>query len=46
MVKQGDTLYVIAVRHKVTVARILAANPTITDPNVLTIGQRIVIPAP
>lgn len=46
VVKQGDTLYVIAVRHKVTVARILAANPTITDPNVLTIGQRIVIPAP
>jgi hypothetical protein len=30
----------------VTVDQLLAANPQITDPNVITIGQVIVIPEP
>ena len=41
-----DTLYAIAVRFKVTLAQILAANPSITNPSQITIGQRIAIPTP
>ena len=46
VIKTGDTLYAIAVRFKVTVAQIMAANPSITNPNQITIGQKIVIPTP
>jgi LysM repeat protein len=46
VVKTGDTLYAIAVRFKVTVAQILVANPSITDPTKITIGQKIIIPKP
>jgi LysM repeat protein len=46
VVKKGDTLYAIAIRHKVTLEALLAANPTITHPNFVKIGQRILIPAP
>lgn len=46
IVKKGDTLYAIAVRNKTTVKAILAANPAITNPNYLKLGQRIIIPAP
>jgi LysM repeat protein len=45
IVKKGDTLFAIAASHKTTIQAILTANPSITNPNVLKIGQRIVIPA-
>ena len=45
VVKRGDTLYAIATRHHLTLKALLAANPQITNPNVLKVGQRIVIPA-
>ena len=41
-----DTLTRIAKRFGVTVAQILAANPAITDANVLKIGDKLVIPTP
>ena len=44
-VQPGDTLFLIAQRFGVTVPQILAANPQITDPNVIFPGQRICIPA-
>lgn len=43
-VKRGDTLYEIARRFGVTVDQILAANPEITNPDVISIGQTICIP--
>jgi LysM repeat protein len=44
VVVSGDTLRKIADRFGVTVADILKLNPTITDPNRIFPGQRIVIP--
>lgn len=44
-VAAGDTLVAIARRHGVTLKALLAANPAITDPNRLRIGQSVVIPA-
>jgi len=43
-VQAGDTLYSIAVAHGTTVAMILAENPQITNPDVISIGQVIKIP--
>lgn len=43
-VKQGDSLYIIALRFGVSLDRLIAANPQITDPSRLTIGQPICIP--
>jgi LysM repeat protein len=43
-IKSGDQLYKIAKRFHVTVADILAANPQITDPDHIVVGQVIVIP--
>lgn len=43
-VRAGDTLYKIAVAHGTTVAMILDANPQITNPDVLRVGQVIEIP--
>jgi len=45
-VKAGDTLYNIGAAHGVSVETILAANPQITNPDVLDIGQVIEIPCP
>ncbi len=45
-IRSGDTLAKIARRFDVTVADILAANPQISDPNHIEVGQRIVIPPP
>ncbi len=45
-VKKGDTLWAIAQRYRVTVKALEAANPSLKDPNVLRIGQKLVIPAP
>jgi LysM repeat protein len=46
VVQKGDTLFKIAQRFGTTVEAILKANPEITDPNVISIGQKILIPAP
>lgn len=43
-VESGDTLFSIAGRYGITIADIVAANPGM-DPDRLSIGQRIVIPA-
>lgn len=44
VVQRGDTLFVIAQRFNTTVDAILAANPQITDPDVIFPGQIIIIP--
>lgn len=43
-VKQGDFIGVIARKYGVTVEAILALNPGLTNPNLIFIGQVIVIP--
>ncbi|MEL7566564.1 MAG: LysM domain-containing protein [Dehalobacterium sp.] len=43
-VQSGDTLSAIARRYNVTVSAILAANPAISDPNNIVVGQNICIP--
>ena len=43
-VKASDTLYKIGQRFGVTVQQITAANPQITNPNVIYVGQVICIP--
>ena len=43
-VQSGDNLSGIASRFKVTVKEILAANPDVTDPAQIHIGQRLTIP--
>jgi LysM repeat protein len=45
-VRAGDTLAKIAARFGVSVRAILAANPRITNPDRIYIGQRIIIPGP
>jgi nucleoid-associated protein YgaU len=44
VVQKGDTLTKIAKKFNVTVTEILAANPSITNANTITVGQVIVIP--
>ena len=44
VVMPGDTLISIAARFNTTVLAILQFNPGITDPNFITVGQRICIP--
>lgn len=43
-VRSGDTLSRIAQNHNVTVNELLAANPAITNPSLIFIGQKITIP--
>lgn len=43
-VARGDTLYEISPRCSTTVAALLAANPQITDRNLIRVGQVITIP--
>jgi protein-disulfide isomerase len=43
-VKTGDTMQAIAGRFNVTLARLIAANPQIKDPNHITLGEIILIP--
>ncbi|WP_066634828.1 BsuPI-related putative proteinase inhibitor [Desulfolucanica intricata] len=43
-VRTGDTLYIIARRYNTTVERILELNPSITNPNIISVGQVIVVP--
>jgi LysM repeat protein len=44
IIKKGETLSKIATDHGITLEQLLAANPTITNPNKITEGQEIVIP--
>lgn len=44
-IRPGDTLANIAGRFQVTIRQILAANPQITNPNIIFVGQVICIPA-
>lgn len=44
VVEAGDTLSAIAVRCNITVAALLAANPTITNRNLIFTGGRLIIP--
>ncbi len=46
MVKAGDSLSKIAATYGVTIDQILAANPKITNPNKIAVGDKIVIPQP
>ena len=41
---QGDTLWGIAQRYRVTLQALLAANPGIKNPNLIQVGQQVVIP--
>ena len=44
IVRQGDTMFLIAQRFGISLQRLIAANPQIADPNVIQIGDRICIP--
>lgn len=43
-VRSGDTLSAIAGRHSVTVQALIAANPQITNPNAIAVGQKLCVP--
>ena len=43
-VGQGDTLWAIAARYGLTLTALLAANPAIKNPNLVAVGQQVVIP--
>lgn len=43
-VQSGDTLFEIARRNNITLASLIAANPQITNPNLIMPGQEICIP--
>jgi LysM repeat protein len=45
-VKSGDTLIGIAAKHGITLKALQAANPQVTDPRMLQVGQQLVIPSP
>lgn len=45
-IASGDTLSKVAKRFGVTIEELLAANPSITNPDKISIGQEIVIPVP
>ncbi len=46
VVQPPDTLSSIALAHRVTVQSILDANPSIGNPNIVFVGEKITIPAP
>ena len=43
-VKRGDTLWGIANAYGVTLAALLKANPQIRNPNVIAVGERVILP--
>lgn len=45
-VRTGDTLNRIARRFDLTVGQLLTANPEVTDPDLLQVGQTLLIPPP
>jgi LysM repeat protein len=44
-IKRGDTLSEISQKFQVSIDVIIGANPEVTDPNNLRIGQRLIIPS-
>ena len=46
VVRSGATLSRIARRFDLTVGQLLTANPQLTDPNLLQVGQELIIPPP
>ena len=46
VVQDGDIFGRIAQKHGVTQAALRAANPSVTDPNKIHVGQKLAIPAP
>jgi len=44
IVKAGETLYTLAKKYGLELAKLLAANPDIPDPNNLAVGQKVKIP--
>jgi LysM repeat protein len=45
-IRSGDTLLSIAQRFGLTLGQLMAANPSISDPNRIRVGQVLVIPPP
>lgn len=43
-VKSGETLALIASNYRINYQRLLSANPGISNPNMIFVGQKIVIP--
>ncbi len=43
-IKRGETLYSISRDYRVSIAQLLAANPLITNLNMINVGQTITIP--
>lgn len=43
-VKSGETLALIAKNYRINFSKLLAANPSITNPNIIFVGQKIQIP--
>jgi LysM repeat protein len=46
VIKSGDNLHNIATFFGVTYPALLAANPKITNPSVIHIGQQVIVPFP
>lgn len=46
LIQPGDTLYGIALAYGTTIEAIVAANPTLANPNDLDVGQEIRLPSP
>ncbi|PLR97473.1 L,D-transpeptidase family protein [Bacillus sp. T33-2] len=44
IVRPGETLAIIAVNYRRSLQQLLAANPGITNPNIISVGQQITIP--
>ena len=44
VVRPGESLYIIALEYQVSISEIIAANPQITDPSRVFVGQQITIP--
>ncbi|WP_151736483.1 LysM peptidoglycan-binding domain-containing protein [Paenibacillus tengchongensis] len=45
MVKEGDTLYALSQKYGVPLQKIIDANPQISNPDVLTVGDKVKIPS-
>lgn len=46
IVQPGDTLRSIASRLDTTISALIEANPEITDPSLIYVGQRLIVPSP
>ncbi|GAB2672780.1 LysM peptidoglycan-binding domain-containing protein [Paenibacillus thermoaerophilus] len=46
IVKAGETLYLLAKKYGLELAKLIAANPQIKDPDKVDVGQKVKIPSP